>query len=61
MQIADRFHMHQNLMEAVNKVLRKNIPAVTAIEEACEEREESDESISLPINNNDGKKNWFKC
>ena len=61
MQIADRFHMHQNLMEAVNKVLRKNIPAVTAIEEACEEKEEPDESISLSINNNDGKKNCFKC
>lgn len=31
MQIADRFHLHQNLLEAVNKVLGREIPATTAI------------------------------
>lgn len=31
MQIADRFHLHQNLLEAVNKVLGREIPASTAI------------------------------
>lgn len=31
MQIADRFHLHQNLLDAVNKVLGKEIPAATAI------------------------------
>lgn len=27
MQIADRFHLHQNLMDAVNKILSREIPA----------------------------------
>lgn len=31
MQIADRFHLHQNLLEAVNKVLGREIPTSTAI------------------------------
>lgn len=31
MQIADRFHLHQNLLDAVNKVLGREIPATTAI------------------------------
>lgn len=31
MQIADRFHLHQNLMDAVNKILSREIPATTAI------------------------------
>lgn len=31
MQVADRFHLHQNLMEAVNKILGREIPATTAI------------------------------
>lgn len=31
MQIADRFHLHQNLMNAVNKILSREVPATTAI------------------------------
>lgn len=31
MQIADRFHLHQNLMDAVNKILSREISATTAI------------------------------
>lgn len=31
MQIADRFHLHQNLLEAVNKILGREVPATTAI------------------------------
>lgn len=31
MQIADRFHLHQNLMEAVNKILSREVPATTAM------------------------------
>lgn len=31
MQIADRFHLHQNLMDAVNKILSRELPATTAI------------------------------
>lgn len=31
MQIADRFHLHQNLMDAVNKILSREIASTTAI------------------------------
>lgn len=31
MQIADRFHLHQNLMDAVKKILGREIPATNAI------------------------------
>ncbi len=31
MQIADRFHLHQNLMEAVHKILNREVPATTAM------------------------------
>ena len=31
MQIADRFHLHQNLMDAVNKILSREVAATTAI------------------------------
>lgn len=31
MQIADRFHLHQNLMEAVNKILSREIAATTVV------------------------------
>ena len=31
MQIADRFHLHQNLMDAVNKILGREIPATSAV------------------------------
>lgn len=44
MQVADRFHLHQNLLEAVKKALNHELPATvsiphieqsTAIEESC--------------------------
>jgi len=44
MQIADRFHLHQNLLEAIKKALNQNLPATivipheertTKIEEPC--------------------------
>lgn len=31
MQIADRFHLHQNLMEAVSKILGREIPSTIAV------------------------------
>lgn len=31
MQVADRFHLHQNLMDAVNKVLGRSTPATSAV------------------------------
>ncbi len=44
MQVADRFHLHQNLLEAIKKALNHELPATvciphveqsTAIEEPC--------------------------
>ena len=31
MQIADRFHLHQNLLDAIKKILGKEIPVTTVI------------------------------
>ncbi|WP_242854304.1 transposase, partial [Oxobacter pfennigii] len=31
MQVADRFHLHQNLLEAVKKALNREVPATIAI------------------------------
>ena len=61
MQIADRFHLHQNLLEAVNKILGREVPATTAIPHTNEttfpeksERQEILDSI-------DRKKNHCYC
>ena len=60
MQIADRFHLHQNLMDAVQKVLRQKIPSVTTIEEnASTQKAEPEEEILTSEADNDSpsKKN----
>ena len=31
MQVADRFHLHQNLLEVINKVLGREIPATVVV------------------------------
>lgn len=43
MQVADRFHLHQNLLEAVKKALNQNLPATIMLphEEAPTEAEEA--------------------
>ena len=46
-QVADRFHLHQNLLEAVKKALNHELPATIAIQ-----HEKSDKNVSIP-----GKKN----
>ena len=53
MQIADRFHLHQNLMDAVNKILSREIPATTAIitvESVQERSSEISEELSCKKN-----------
>lgn len=58
MQVADRFHLHQNLMEAVNKVLGRTVPATIAI--PCVP--ELIESKALSTSSMDeGKKNRINC
>ena len=37
MQVADRFHLHQNLLEAIKKALNKEIPATITIPHAGED------------------------
>lgn len=51
MQIADRFHLHQNLLEAIKKALNHELPATIKIPHT-EESKESNES---------GKKNRTRC
>lgn len=68
MQIADRFHLHQNLMEAVNKILNREIPATTAVPV---ESEAPVQNALLPESTNtvagaafasdEGKKNPIHC
>lgn len=59
MQIADRFHIHQNLMDAVNKVLGREIPATSTIPVETAQSE-VDVQLSSTNPSNDGKKNrWF--
>lgn len=62
MQIADRFHIHQNLMEAVNKVLNRSIPATTAISNDDKEGPGDVAADALSTSSNDeGKKNPLRC
>lgn len=39
MQIADRFHLHQNLLEAVKNTVNSIIPANVRIPAECEKKE----------------------
>jgi len=38
MQVADRFHLHQNLLEAIKNVTAQNIPAKVKIIQSYEEK-----------------------
>lgn len=60
MQIADRFHIHQNLMDAVNKVLGREVPASTAIMERPDENTEIKAKLSTSFEDG-GKKNAIHC
>lgn len=57
MQIADRFHLHQNLMEAINKVLNREVPMVTEVM-PINNTEDSESEISEEI---PCKKNRIHC
>jgi transposase len=56
MQIADRFHLHQNLLEAITKAIGREIPATIAIPKEKPEREKL--STEIPA---EGKKNITHC
>lgn len=57
MQIADRFHIHQNLLDAVNKVLGRTIPATTAVTlEQNEATNSTNTAVSAMPSSGDGQK-----
>lgn len=58
MQVADRFHLHQNLMDAVNKVLGRTIPATTSVP-CTPECQESNKTSTTDIEVD--KKNRTDC
>lgn len=58
MQIADRFHLHKNLMDAVNKILGREIPATTAIMDETSSNSHSDKATE---DNEPCKKNRIHC
>ena len=60
MQIADRFHLHQNLMEAVNKILGREIPATNAIPADITAPTDAKANISTSQSET-GKKNGSDC
>lgn len=39
MQIADRFHLHQNLLEIIKKCISSNLPQTIRIESDCDHKE----------------------
>lgn len=57
MQIADRFHLHQNLMETVNKILGREVPAMNGI---SVHSSENNADLSTP-QMEAGKKNSAEC
>lgn len=53
MQIADRFHLHQNLLHAINKILGREIPSTIAIATEKENQKsnlETEEEVSCKKN-----------
>ena len=57
MQIADRFHLHQNLMEAVNKILGREVPATNGIPVTPPKKD----TDSFAPEKEAGKKNRIYC
>lgn len=58
MQVADRFHLHQNLLDAVNKVLSRTVPATIPVPREIEHAENKELSTS---GEDEGKKNRIDC
>lgn len=55
MQVADRFHLHQNLLDAIKKALNREIPATIKIPHKSSQKQMYEEQCVDEINN--GKKN----
>jgi len=62
MQVADRFHLHQNLLEAIKKSLNRELPATIKIPKEPESEIEVDNKNDSTIHENcSGKKNATSC
>ena len=65
MQIADRFHLHQNLLEIIKKCISSNLPQTIRVESDCDHNDARD--ISEKVTQNSGtsddtsKKNAIQC
>jgi len=64
-QIADRFHLHQNLLEVITKVLGREIPATIAIPKESKPPSNADNNAEITgdcvTEPTDGKKNRTEC
>ena len=58
-QIADRFHLHQNLLEAIKKAAEQELPAKIKIVTSAENRSKGKKNITSP-ENKETKKNEMK-
>lgn len=56
-QVADRFHLHQNLLEAIKKALNREIPATITIPH----EQGAPTNNSVEDKNDSSKKNTIKC
>ena len=63
MQIADRFHLHQNLLEAVKKALASNVPHIIKIlpEDMSQIIATAENNKNESIPDDSGKKNRIHC
>lgn len=64
MQVADRFHLHQNLLEAIKKSLNRELPATTKIPKNQEDEKsnkDTDKTNTIKQENSGGKKNAISC
>lgn len=61
MQIADRFHLHQNLLDAVNKVLGREIPSTNAVIMESDNTDRIQSPLICTAQPDEGKKNRIHC
>lgn len=63
MQIADRFHIHQKLIEAVNKILGRTVPSTCAVpaEDIGSAPDSNGKNPDFSAIINAGKKNRIDC
>lgn len=66
MQIADRFHLHQNLLEVIKKCISSSLPQTLKISPDCDNdtsdnTAENGQTLNSDNSENTGKKNVSRC